>query len=235
MSDPTILALDTSTDACSVALFHRSQITEHFEFAPRQHNELILPLLEGILERANLTLTQVDAISFGCGPGSFTGLRMAASVTQAIAFAKNLPVIPVSTLRALAQQAHREFQASQVIAVLDAHMNETYWGVFEFDKHNIAHAVTPEFVCAPSKILESVDKSTFQPSQQLVGIGSGFDHYQDILLKTLGSKLDHWIPQRYPRAYDIALLSTNDYKQGKMVSAEEALPVYLRNEIVRTT
>lgn len=229
MTYPTLLALDTSTDACSVALFHQNQITEHFELAPRRHNELILPLLQAILEKANVTLEQVDAIAFGCGPGSFTGLRMAASVTQAIAFAKNLPVIPVSTLRALAQQAHRESEAPQVIAALDAHMNEIYWGAFEFDNNNLAQAITAELVCAPSNVLSLVDNKQLQ---LLVGIGSGFDQYQEILVPALGEKLQHWIPQRYPRAYDIVLLAANDYMQGKAVNVEDALPVYLRNEIV---
>jgi tRNA threonylcarbamoyladenosine biosynthesis protein TsaB len=228
ISDHTLLALDTSTDACSVALFHQNQITEHFEVAPRRHNELILPLLQTILDKANITLEQVNAIAFGCGPGSFTGLRIAASVAQAIAFAKSLPVIPISTLRALAQQAHRELQSTQVIAALDAHMNEIYWGAFEFDNNNLAQARTAEFVCAPSSILGSIDK----PLQSLVGIGSGFDQYQEILLPMLAEKLQHWIPQRYPRAYDIALLAANDYKLGNVVNAEAALPVYLRNEIV---
>src|SRR4051812_31549034 len=122
----TILAIDTSTDACSAALLINGIVREKFRLAQRQHVQLILPLIHELLLEANLTLKQLDAIAFGCGPGSFTGLRIAASVMQGLAYAIDLPVIAVSSLQALAQGVYREFSANNVIVTMDAHMQSCY-------------------------------------------------------------------------------------------------------------
>lgn len=220
---PTLLALDTSTEACSVALSYHDKIIECYELAPRQHTKLLLPMMEELLATANLTLSQIDALAFGCGPGSFTGLRVAASVTQGIAFAHDLPVIPVSTLRTIAQGCYREFQTTQVLVALDAAMQEIYYGAFGL-KNAVMEAVTPELIARPDSI-------NFHPEGEWVGAGSGWDLYAEQLQQNL--QLQQWFPHRYPRARDMLVLAMLDYQHHKMISAEDALPVYLRDDMVK--
>lgn len=217
-----ILALDTSTEACSAALLYNNQIIERFELAPRQHTALILPMLEALLAQAGMILSQLDALAFGCGPGSFTGVRVAASVVQGMAFAADLPVVPVSTLRALAQGAYREHGAEHVLSSIDAYMKEVYWGVYRLhNKHMLA--VVPDSVCAPEQVLLNATEKKW------LGVGSGWDSYAEILQGKVNGQLQQWLPQRYPQARDIAELAVLDYQQNKAVSAELALPVYLRD------
>lgn len=220
-----ILAIDTSSDACSVALLSNHTIKEIFQVAPRQHNALILPMIEQILQKANLTLKQLDAIAFGCGPGSFTGLRIATGIVQGIAFAADLPVIPISTLQALAQGALREFGTKNVIAAIDARINEIYWAAYESDGNQVMQAQTPEIVCTPAEI--SVVASTWQ------GVGSGWDTYHAILQEKLGERLQNWLPKCYVKAQDIVKLAAIDYQKGKVVSASQATPIYLRDQVVK--
>jgi tRNA threonylcarbamoyladenosine biosynthesis protein TsaB len=222
-----ILALDTSTEACSAALFSDTKVIESFELAPRQHNKLLLPMLEALLTESNIKLEQLNAIAFGCGPGSFTGLRLAASVVQGIAFAHNLPVVPVSTLRVLAQGAYREFNATQVLSSLDAYVKEIYWGVYHLNNDKIMTATSAEIMCVPNDINFSATENN------CLGVGSGWDRYAEILQTKAGNKLQQWLPNRYPHAQDVAVLAAYDFKHGKAVAAEHALPVYLREELFK--
>lgn len=217
----TILTLDTATEACSAALFINEQVIERFELAPRKHTELILPMLKAVLEEGGVTFKQLDAIAFGRGPGSFTGLRIAAGVAQGLAFAHDLPVIPISDLRALAQGAYREFKTPCVSAIIDARMNEVYSGIFHLNSNNIMEPMTAEQVCAPT------EAAMYENNLPIIGIGSGWDSYADILRSRI--PVSEWYAQRFPRAKDIAILAAVDYKQGKAVNAEQALPVYLRD------
>jgi tRNA threonylcarbamoyladenosine biosynthesis protein TsaB len=222
-----ILALDTSTDACSAALLCDGQFLASFRLAPRQHSALILPLLESLLTQAGVSLAQLDAIAFGCGPGSFTGVRLAASVTQGIAFAQDKPVVAVSTLRALAQGAQREFGAQRVLSSLDAYMEEVYWGVYQLADDGAMTALMADAVCAPSLAPFA------ETGRDWLGIGSGWDKYAAALESKVGAQLLRWQPNRYPAARDIAALAAVDFMQGKAVSAELALPVYLRDPVYR--
>lgn len=221
-----ILALDTSTEACSVALLYADQLLESFELAPRQHNVLLLPMLDALLAESGLTLQQLDAIAFGCGPGSFTGVRLAASVIQGIAFAADLPVVSISTLRTLAQGAYRDLGAKHVLASLDAYVKEVYWGVYQLTHDNIMMAIKPEEVCAPHAVPFSSTEKNW------LGVGSGWDRYAEILQNKIGESLQEWLPNRYPCARDVATLAAYDFAHGKAVDAEQALPVYLREKII---
>lgn len=126
----TLLALDTATEACSVALLHDGKVTSHYEVIPRLHAQKLLPMIKQLLEDAGTTLAAVDAIAFGRGPGAFTGVRITIGVVQGLAFALERPVLPVSNLAVLAQRALREHGASQVAAAIDARMDEVYWGCY---------------------------------------------------------------------------------------------------------
>lgn len=218
-----ILAIETSTEACSAALLIDGDIEERFELAPRGHGDLILQMADDLLARAALTPQQLTAIAFGRGPGAFTGVRIATSVVQGIALGADLPVVPVSTLAALAQGAYRQHQHRSLLCAMDARMGEIYWGCYRIE-NGIAVAQTEECVCKP-EAAPAVSGSGWQ------GIGSGWLAYHDALR------------QRYPqaalcdaaalpRASDVALLAQHGYRSGQAVSAEQALPVYLRDNVV---
>jgi len=223
-----ILALDTATEACSAALLYNNHIIERYQVAPRQHTHLILPMLQELLDEAGLKLADLDAIAFGRGPGSFTGVRIATSVAQATAFAWDLPVLPISTLRTLAQGSYRDSQQTHVISAIDARMNEIYYGVYKVEE-GIAIEIGRETVCAPDELVLEEGKGAL-----FVGMGSGWDSYHETLLEKTKGLVQQWLPKYYPKAYDVAVLAAHDFRLGKAVSAEQALPVYLRDKVTRT-
>jgi tRNA threonylcarbamoyladenosine biosynthesis protein TsaB len=219
-----ILALDTSTEACSVALHAESEIREHFKLAPREHAKLILPMVDALLAETGLSLSQLDAIAFGCGPGAFTGLRIAAGVAQGLAFGADLPVLPISTLAALAQGAHTDLGAARVLAALDARMSEVYWGVYQINGSGVMELHGAEEVCEPEHVALP-DEGEWQ------GVGSGWKEYGAALQARCGALVHTVAAERLPRARDIALLARVAFQRGLSVSAEQAVPVYLRNQV----
>lgn len=220
-----ILSLESSTEACSAALLHQGVIQARYQLAPRQHTHLMLAMLESLLTEATLTLRDLDAIAFSRGPGSFTGNRISASIVQAIAFAVDIPVVPISSLQCLAQGAYREYQAIQVLAAMDARMNEIYWASYRLGDEGIMLEYDPEQLSDPKQF----PGTTLSP---FIGVGSGWDHYPELLKSQFKeNQLQQCYPERYPSAYDVALLAANAYKKGQMVSAEQAVPVYLREKV----
>lgn len=216
-----ILALDTSLDACSVALLQDEKITEKHQIAPKKQTQLILPLLEQLLQENNLKLEQLDALAFCHGPASFTGIRIAAGIIQGLALATNLPVITLSSMQAMAQGAYRQFGAEKVLACLDARMQEVYWGVYQLGAHNLMTAVIPDTLCPPQQII-------IPESENWLGIGHGWSVYPEILQHACGKNLFQIEANFNPHAQDIALLAKYYYEQGKAVAKEQALPLYLR-------
>jgi len=213
-----ILALETATSACSAALLINDLVIERFKIAPREHAQLILPMLQSLLAEAELKLSQLDAIAFGAGPGSFTGVRIAAGITQGSAFGADLPVVPVSSLRALAQTA----SAKKVLAAFDARMHEIYWGIYQLDENNLMQPVIEDSLASPDKVQLPKDDNW-------TGVGDGWQTYENILKKRLATKLSAINAELYPRAREVAKLGVADYLQGKSVAADKALPVYLRS------
>jgi tRNA threonylcarbamoyladenosine biosynthesis protein TsaB len=220
-----LLALDTSTEACSCALYLDGLIEERSVIAPRQHANLILQQANELLTEADLKPTQLDALAFGRGPGSFTGLRIACGVIQGIAFAADIPVAPISSLAALAQEAYLELGAKQVLAAIDARMREIYWGSYIIDNKGIMLNKTEEKVCAP----QAVSLST---SGQWYGVGTGWATYGEILNEQLAPVLQGFDGKKYPQARAMIPLALAAFESGDVVSAEKALPVYLRNQVV---
>lgn len=223
---PTILAIETATEACSAALLHNDQLSELYELAPQKHNSLILPMCEELMRQANIHFSQINALAFGCGPGSFTGLRIAAGIIQGLAFAHQLPVIPVSTLRALAQELHRKTGAKKILASLDARVHEIYWSEYQLDNSNLMHTNHSERLIKPEDII-------IPESNNWIGVGSAWSVYGEQLKNILGNKLTQIVPDIYPTATAVILCAQQDYLAGKYVSAENAVPVYLRDKIVR--
>jgi len=222
-----ILAIDTATEACSAAVFKRGQLYERYQWAPREHNRLILPMVSGLLVEAGLKPTALDAIAFGCGPGSFTGVRIAAGVTQGIAFALDLPVIPISTLAALSMEAMEDSDTVEVAyACIDARMNEVYWGIYERDKDVGVRLLGDELVTPAAMVREVAGKSG-------IGIGSGWSTYPEALGGQLGIGLGNVLSDRFPKAGFIAKLGALQLKRGGGLPAHQALPVYLRDNVAR--
>ena len=218
-SNLKILALDTSTEACSAAVWTDGKVVERFETG-NQHSDLILPMVQAVLAEAGLVLTQLDAIAFGRGPGSFTGLRIGAGVAQGLAFGADLPVVPISSLAALAQGV----DALRVLAAFDARMGQIYFGAYARNDQGLVELVGAEQVIAPDKIPVPEGKNW-------VGAGSGWDQYHALLSVRLGERLTGWQSQACPRARFVAALAITAYRAGQAVAAEQALPVYLRDEV----
>jgi tRNA threonylcarbamoyladenosine biosynthesis protein TsaB len=218
-----ILAIETSTSACSAALCIGGEILERYALAPRQHAALILPMIESVLAEAGIGVPMLDAIAFGRGPGAFTGVRIAASIVQGIAFAAELPVVPVSTLAALAQGAMRETGETQVMAALDARKDEVYWGCY-LQKDETLVLQGCEVVCPPANVPRPAPG-------RWVGAGSGWLAYGERLLQHCGDDVIRVLPDLEPRASDVARLGLNDFVQGKSVAADAAVPVYLRDNV----
>lgn len=216
-----LLALDTATEACSAAVWVDGIVLERYEWAPRRHAALILPMIEAVLAEAGLDLRQIDAIAFGRGPGAFTGLRIAVGMAQGIAFAADLPVVPVSTLAALALGAARETGQTRIAAALDARMGEIYWGLYTVIGED-AEPLSEERVCAPATVSA--------PPGEWFGAGSGWAVHAETLSRYL--HVTGWRGDCYPRAGDIARLAAIPSRRSEWIAAERALPVYLRNEVV---
>ena len=221
-----ILAFDTATEACSAALLIDGDIRERFEVAPRGHARLLLPMLDALLNEAGLGLAALDAIAFGRGPGSFTGLRIAAGIAQGIAFAVDLPVVPVSTLQALARDALLRSTATDVLAAIDARMGEVYWAAYRRGEGN-----EPQPLC--TEMVSPADAVRVPSGHRWIGIGSGWATYTAALSAHFTRDLLEIDAEALPRAAQIAQLAAVEFAAGNAVSAELALPVYLRNEVAQ--
>jgi tRNA threonylcarbamoyladenosine biosynthesis protein TsaB len=220
-----LLALETATEACSVALLVDGQLLERFAVEPRRHAALLLPFVEQLLDEAGLSLTRLDAIAFGRGPGSFTGLRVAAGVAQGLAFGADLPVVPVSTLAALAQGVMRERHARCVLAALDARMGEVYWAGYCSDGDGLAQLLGEERVSRPERVELAAEQ------RQWHGAGSGWATYGELLARRCGLPVERVEAARLPRAGDTARLAAALFARGQSVPAAQALPVYLRDKV----
>ena len=220
-----ILSLDTSTEACSVALKLDDEVLENFQLQPRKHTQLLLPMVEEILSEAGVKLQQLDAIAFANGPGSFTGLRIATGVTQGLAFGADLPVIPVTTLETMAFTLFRERYAHYIISSLDARMGEVYWAAYHWNGNSFDCVAQPE-VIAPDQV------SLVNPVEDAdwVGAGNGWQ-LLDQFSPVMQGLVQQTYPEMLPRAGDIARLAELYWQQGKTVSAEDAIPVYLRDNV----
>ena len=221
---PLILTIDTSSEACSVALEYDGSLLENYQIMPRLHARLLLSMIEDLLGDAGLSFKQLDALAFTRGPGSFTGLRIAASAVQGLAYGADLPVIPVSTLATLAQGAYRETGCKTVLPVMDANMKEFYWGHFEIIQ-SIAVLQGKEQLTSPDEIRSTVPRD----GQSKFGVGRGWQ-FVDLFPESLRAGMSTVLPDCYPRAKDALAIATDLFGKGLIVAPEEALPVYLRGK-----
>ncbi len=218
-----LLAVETATEACSAALSIDGVITERFELAPRHHTKLILPMIDELMREAS----QLDGLAFGCGPGSFTGIRIATGVIQGLAFGLDLPVARVSTLAAMAQEFFERTDETTAFVAMDARMDEIFWGVYQRDALGFAKLVGNEIVVAADLVDCLVDDSG-------VGIGSAWGIYADKLINRLSGRVSYYESDNLPRAAMIARLGVQGFVQGLAVPVELAMPVYLRDKVAKT-
>ncbi len=215
-----ILALDTSTHACSVALWIDRQGCEVFELAPNRHSSLILPMVENILAEAGLSVSLCDAIAFGQGPGSFTGLRIGVGVAQGLAFGADIPVVPVSSLLAQASRV----EAQNVLAAFDARMGQIYWGTYSMGHDG---TMLPEEGVG----LSEAGAVRLRSNQTWVAAGTGCDKYRALIEQVNAGTGITFIQGSYPHALDVAKVGSILYEQGKAIPAEMAVPDYVRNQV----
>jgi tRNA threonylcarbamoyladenosine biosynthesis protein TsaB len=214
-----LIALDTSTDWCSAALWLDGRILHREVQAGQQHSELILPMIDGLLSETGMRLSALDGVAFGAGPGSFTGIRIACGVAQGLAFGAGLPAVAVGTLDCLAQASGAE----RVIACLDARIGDVYLAacVREGDDWRTVHAPC---VCRP-------EHAPAVEGEGWVGCGSGFVAYGEVLRRRYGPGLAQALPGIVPHAREVATLAARALARGEGVSPEQAAPLYVRDKV----
>ena len=224
MNELKILAVDTATEACSAALLVGDKLFSRWEEAPRDHTRKILPMVQAVLEDAGISLSDLDAIAFGRGPGSFTGVRIGISVAQGLAFGAGVPMIGISTLAAMAQGAYRLDGAEQVLTAIDARMNEVYFGRYELIDGRM-QLVGDEVVSEPAALVDVRGKL----AGPVTCVGTGFETYGE----TLSGLADELAASqvRFPAAEDMLPLARAAWLAGEAVPVEQATPVYLRDKV----
>jgi tRNA threonylcarbamoyladenosine biosynthesis protein TsaB len=225
-----ILALDTATQACSSALLTADRAITRELLTERGHAARVLPMVDAVLAEAGVELTEVSALAFGRGPGGFTGVRLAASVAQGLAFAAQLPVVPVSDLSAIAQRAFdQEGQLDHVLVCHDARMQELYWACFDRGAGGLAALVGAEHVGGVGAIALPGSWRGY-----IGGAGQGFRAYPELKARLEGTLVSVQ-EELLPRALEIARLAWPAALAGLTVDAQEALPVYVRDNVTRAS
>lgn len=213
-----LLAIDTSTEYCSAALWLDSDVCAARVHAGQSHSALLLPMVNDLLSNAGMGLSQLNGIAFGAGPGSFTGLRIACAVTQGLALGADLPVLGISTLASIAQQ----ISAARVLTVLDARMNEVYWAAYE--------RTSEGWMCITEPLLSAPESVALPDDRSWTGAGNGLT-----LLRSEQLSLVERHPETMPDAAAIVELAVPAFARGEGTDAALAAPIYLRDKVAMTT
>jgi len=221
-----LLALDTSSVACSVALQLDEVVTERHAEQPREHTHLLMPMIESLLQDAGVELAELDAIVLGNGPGSFIGMRIAASVAQGLAFGSGLKVVPVSSLAAVAAQVLEEQGAAAVAVAQDAHMNEVYLGLYRPGTDGLPVAIVAERLQGPSRIRELES----EPAERQIAAGFGWQRYPD-LLAVNRERFAAISEILHPQARHLLSLGAAELANGNAVNPQNIMPAYLRQKV----
>ncbi|MEJ2403224.1 MAG: tRNA (adenosine(37)-N6)-threonylcarbamoyltransferase complex dimerization subunit type 1 TsaB [Candidatus Thiodiazotropha sp.] len=221
-----ILAIETATEACSAALLIDQELIQRHALKPRGHSELVLGMMDDLLSEAGVRVHSLDALAFGRGPGSFTGVRIATGVIQGAALGADLPVLPVSTLAALAQRGYRELAQEQLLPAYDARMGELYWAAYRVGQRGLVELALPEQVA-------SAEQVTLPEQEGWFGVGSGWGCCAEPLQARLGNRLLGFQADFHCSAEDVVRLAAEDFRLGRAVAPERALPVYLRNRVAQ--
>lgn len=220
-----LLAIETATEACSVALVHGETVIARSELAPRRHAERMLPMADELLAEAGLGKHALDAIAVGRGPGAFTGVRLAISLAQGMAMALDRPVVTISSLAALALEAPEDDAA--ILAVIDARMGEIYAACYRRDDEGGLIALDEERVCTAESLV-------LPAAQAWNVVGSGWTTYEEALRRRLQAEPRSFDGACYPQARHVATLAVREFRAGRATAPEHALPVYLRDKVALT-
>ncbi|CAG19482.1 tRNA (adenosine(37)-N6)-threonylcarbamoyltransferase complex dimerization subunit type 1 TsaB [Photobacterium profundum] len=223
-----ILAVDTSTENCSVALMMGDEIISRCEYAPREHTTKILPMVDTVLAEGGVKLTQLDALAFGRGPGSFTGVRIGIGIAQGLAFGADLPMVGISTLMTMAQGTYRTHQSEQVLTAIDARMGEIYWGQYRRQIDGDWLLQGKERVLAPDALVQEQNANQTDSGIWLTA-GTGWESYAELRSQlNLNAQKGEIL---YPDSQDMVVLAKYTLARGEAVSAEDASPVYVRDTV----
>lgn len=220
-----ILAIDTATEACSAALYIDGEITHEYQLAPREHTQLLLPMVDRLMVSAGLSINQLDALSYARGPGAFTGVRIAAGVIQGLSYATDLPVVPVSTLAAIAADIYYQHGHSYVLTAIDARMEEVYWGQYKVDDNGV------ELI--GDELVAKVDELAVVEVQNWAAAGTGWGVYKQALQNRFDVADELIYADALPSAETIVKLAALDYQKGLKMTAHQAQPVYLRDNVAK--
>ncbi|TNE83067.1 MAG: tRNA (adenosine(37)-N6)-threonylcarbamoyltransferase complex dimerization subunit type 1 TsaB, partial [Gammaproteobacteria bacterium] len=219
----TVLALDTTTAACSVALCHKGEITHRFRLASREHTRLLLPMVDELLAESGIAIQQLDALAFTHGPGSFTGIRIGFGVVQGLAFGADLALAPVSSLETLAHTAVRNLPITDdhyfLVPMFDARMDEVYWANFEWRDGRLTR-------CCEDSLSAPENLSLDLPNAPLYGVGDGWQYGERIALQP--TQVDTTL---LPDARDVLTVAMPDIKAGRLRAVDDVQPLYLRDKV----
>lgn len=221
---PVVLALETSTEICSAALAAGGRIKERTLTVPREHTRHVLGQVDELLDEAGLTAGDLAAVAFGRGPGTFTGVRIATALAQGLAVAHGLPLLPVSSLAALAWRAWSEHGISPVLVAMDARLEEVYWGMFEVRAEGTT-ALSPESLSAPRELIARLP--ALHGGWQ--GAGSGWSLSE--MQPAAGMGVAEPVPELRPDARSVLELALRDFRAGRVADFEQAQPTYLRHPV----
>ena len=219
-----LLAIETATEACSAALYYNGEQLEKYQFSQQGHSDLILNMIDSLFAEAEMAKSKLDYIVLGKGPGSFTGVRIACGVAQGLAYALNIPVVPISTLAILAQPLASQYDTISV--AINARMQEVYWGVYKTNEHATTLACANEIVCPPEHVA--------LPDTVCYGVGSGWDCYTKQLKTRLAHLYSGYQKDSFPHASASLPLALAAIKNKQYCPAEQAIPVYIRNNVAST-
>ncbi|MEQ5237412.1 tRNA (adenosine(37)-N6)-threonylcarbamoyltransferase complex dimerization subunit type 1 TsaB [Proteus terrae] len=220
-----ILAIDTATESCSVAVWNEGVVASRFEISPREHTQKILPMVKSALEEANITLQSLDALAFGRGPGSFTGVRIGVGVAQGIALGAELSMIGISSLATMAEGVFRTTGIKQVLVAIDARMGEIYCAQYQRNDEGVWIGEDTEAVMKPEQFIEALQLTTGTWAMA----GTGWQAYPDLKEALPFTVVETEIT--LPVAQDMLPLAVTAWHEGKATKVEDAEPVYLRNEV----
>jgi len=226
-----LLAIDTATEACSVALQVGTELLHHDVIAPQQHAALLLPMIDELLATASIKKRDLDGLVFGRGPGSFTGVRIATATVQGIALGLNCGVIGISTLAAIAHRAWREQGAEHCIAAIDARMQQVYWGCYVTSTEGITQLHGHEQVSDPARVRPPAQSAV--PAEAWCCVGTGAARYEQEL-EAVGVACADSVDGLLPSALDMLKLSREGFLRGEQQSAAQVAPVYLRDKVALT-
>lgn len=227
-----LLAFELATEACSVALWMDGTLTMRHEVAPRRHVELALPWADALLAEAGLAKSQLDALAVGIGPGAFTGVRLAISLVQGMALGLDRPVLPVSTLAALAEPFLAQ---GPVLATIDARMGELYVGEFEADAVGLPRPTADEVLLPVSSAAENVTRRWDSGSKARIAVGTGFAAAGGAWWQDLAVQLQQVDAQALPTAGAVARIAARDFAAGRWQQADALQPTYLRDKVALTS